>query len=229
MKTLLDREELVFNPPDLGCVLYLPGLPGGGSKIDDRSPYGNQGTITGASWKRLPSGLWCLSFDGQDDYVDCGDQASLDIGSNQDFTIEAWIKTADLGVNSTILSKRAGSGHYYVFRLMDSGKLRFLWDDGTSGNVDSDSVWDDDAWHLVAIARQGTSVVFYVDGGADGSDTKTIGDLSNSASFQIGIYNTGQHPFNGSIALPRFYKNRALSALEIQNHFNQEKHLFGVW
>jgi len=48
MKALDDREDLVFSPPELGCVHYLPGLPGGGSKIHDRSPCGNIGTITGA-------------------------------------------------------------------------------------------------------------------------------------------------------------------------------------
>ena len=74
MKTLLDRDidELIFDPPELGSVLYLTGLPCGGSKIYDRSPYGNHGTITGATWKRLPSGLWYLDLDALDDYVDCG-------------------------------------------------------------------------------------------------------------------------------------------------------------
>jgi hypothetical protein len=33
---------------------------------------------------------------------------------------------------------------------------------------------------------------------------------------------------DGSVALPRIY-NRVLTALEVQNHFNREKHLFGVW
>ena len=54
MKTRLDKDELVFNPPELGCVLYLPGLPGGGSRIHDRSPYANNGTVAGATWRHLP-------------------------------------------------------------------------------------------------------------------------------------------------------------------------------
>jgi len=87
MKTLLSQNNLVFNPPILGCVLFLSGLPGSSSKIYDRSPYGNHGTITGATWKRLPSGLWYLDYDGTDDYVNCGDDTSLlaDI-----LTIETW-------------------------------------------------------------------------------------------------------------------------------------------
>jgi len=93
MKTLLDKEELVFNPPELGCVLSLPEFPGGGSRIYDRSPYGNIGTITGAGWQRLPGGLWCLSFDGTDDYVNCGNKSSLDITGA--ITLETWVKVTD--------------------------------------------------------------------------------------------------------------------------------------
>ena len=87
MKTLLDKEDLIFNPPQLCCVLCLPGLPGAGSKIYDRSPYGNVGTIVGANWVRLPGGLWCLNFDGADDHVDFGTTPSLDItGDTEQFT-----------------------------------------------------------------------------------------------------------------------------------------------
>src|SRR3990167_10553439 len=35
----------------------------------DRSRYQNHGTITGATWKRLPSGVWVMSFDGTDDNI----------------------------------------------------------------------------------------------------------------------------------------------------------------
>jgi len=37
MKALLDRDALVFNPPMLGCVLFLSGFPGGGSRIYNRT------------------------------------------------------------------------------------------------------------------------------------------------------------------------------------------------
>ena len=92
MKTLVSQNSLVFNPPELGCVLFLPGLPWSSSKIHDRSPYGNHGTITGATWKRLPSGLWYLSFDGIDDYVSLGTSASLNLVD--DFTMMAWLNCA---------------------------------------------------------------------------------------------------------------------------------------
>lgn len=58
------RDIVLFEPPEIGCVLDLTGLPSGGSKIYDRSPYGKVGTITGVTWLQTPGGIWCLSFDG---------------------------------------------------------------------------------------------------------------------------------------------------------------------
>ena len=76
-----------LSTPPIGCVLDLPGLPGNGSYSYDRSPYGNHGTIIGAVWKRLPSGLWCLDFDGLDDNVNCGNASAFDITGS----FSAWI------------------------------------------------------------------------------------------------------------------------------------------
>ena len=79
LKKELDYDPIkhLFLPPDLGTVLYMPGLPQGGGVIHDRSPYGNHGTIDGPTWDRNAQGLWYLDHDGTDDYVDCGSDASL--------------------------------------------------------------------------------------------------------------------------------------------------------
>ena len=38
----------------------------------DRSRYQNHATITGATWIQMPNGLWVLSLDGIDDYLNLG-------------------------------------------------------------------------------------------------------------------------------------------------------------
>ena len=53
---------------DSQLCLYFPGYLTGDGKLKDESIYRNHGIISGATRKRLPSGLWYLSFDG-DDYV----------------------------------------------------------------------------------------------------------------------------------------------------------------
>jgi len=94
MKTVLDREDLIFSPPEPGCVFCIAGLPGSGSRIYDRSPYGKQGTVTGAGWARLPGGFWGLSSDGVDDSISVSDWDNGLLGS--DYTVEQWVKSDNL-------------------------------------------------------------------------------------------------------------------------------------
>ena len=80
-----------FPPPSAGSVLYLPGYPAQGSVIQDFSGEGNDGTITGATWKNdTPGGIWYLYYDGGDDSTSCGNDVSLNITS--ELTAEVWLK-----------------------------------------------------------------------------------------------------------------------------------------
>jgi len=62
----------------------------------DWSSYGNDGTSMGMNHPTLVSGKFgsALSFDGVDDFVDCGNDASLNITG--DITIEAWIYPVEI-------------------------------------------------------------------------------------------------------------------------------------
>ena len=82
--------------PDANCVLWLPGQDDPqSSTIRDRSGNGNNGTFgAGAAaptWKRLPSGLWVLDFDGLNDHTLISYHASL---NPKLITIEIWFKAA---------------------------------------------------------------------------------------------------------------------------------------
>lgn len=124
MKTILDREDLVFNPPEPGCVLGIAGLPGRGTKIYDRSPYGNQGTVTGAGWVRLSGGLWALSFDGIDDNVSISDWDNDRLGSN--YTIEQWVKSDNLLVRGYAIGVSAWTaGAFYIRTNSTTQKLEY--------------------------------------------------------------------------------------------------------
>lgn len=221
--------------PPIGCVLDLLGLPGGGNKIYDRSPYGNQGTITGAVWKRLPSGLWYLDFDGTDDYVNCGDVCNVGTG---DFSLEVWVKP-DSTASADILSK--GQAHAGAGYVMPS---YLLWIYGTKfrmkvrdadGEVEclANATLTAGAWcQLFGVADRDATLKFYINAvlQTDQPNISTIGSLDSTENLRIGNYSSTNYlPFGGLIALARVYRGIALSALEIQNHFQQEKHLFGVW
>jgi len=212
MKTLLDREDLVFNPPELDCVLYLPGLPGGGNKIYDRSPYGNQGSITGATWVRLPSGLWCLKFDGQDDYVNCGSVITPTLTSP--FTLEVWAMRVSESYN-TIFDSLSGSTGFWCnitgyFDFRTNPGLVETW----TGDIISQDVW----YHLVVVL-DGTTATLFVNG-VEPSQTHADHSAHAAGNGILRISDASYYPFDGYIALPRIYRNRKLSSLEIQNHYN---------
>lgn len=232
MKILVDREDLVFSPPELGCVLCLPGLPGGGSKICDRSPYGNHGTITGATWVRLPSGLWCLSFDGTDDYVATGYKASLN--PTIAVSIELWVKAGSIA-GYPYFNGRGYFTQGFNFSLSDS-KIYF-WIKTTDGilTVASVSTLNTDVfYHIVGTydsAGGSNNMKVYINGALDAQDTLT-GTIVPFTAYSMGTYmgraDIAGSYFDGLLALVCLY-NRALTALEVGNHFNREKHLFGVW
>ena len=227
MKTLLDREDSIFNPPQLGCVLSLTGLPGGDSKIYDRSPYGHSCTIYGATWVKLPSGLWVLSFDGSDDKVDCGNPAILKNLPLGDFSIKVWVYfTANQAAYAGIYSK------YDKPHLeFDVGGDNFEFGTGGAGDIHDPNPASTyfNRWTHIVGTQQANDLSLFVNTSLVAGPTTFAGARSTTDSpAYFGWQGAVTRYFDGCIALPRIY-NRALSALEIQNSFNREKHLFGAW
>ena len=222
-----------LSTPPIGCVLHLPGLPGGGNKIYDQSPYGNIGTITGATWVRSPGGLWCLSFDGVDDYVNCG---NVQIHNNTAYTIIFWLKAP--AQNDKVVFAEANSGLPNPVFLITSGaavtdmsavRVFVRNDDGSNPiNLEVITGGFDDTWHMISYVDNNGSIRVYVDlKSATASYTKVLKTLDN---VHLGCYyiNGAYGSYStGIIALLRGY-NRASTPLEIQNHYQQERHLFGV-
>ncbi len=238
MKTILDVEELVFSPPELGGVLSLPGPSGGGSKIHDRSPYGDVGTITGATWIRLPGGLFCPGFDGVDDKVTCPHISPFAWGTATDYTFLAWINTTANMSYGVVIDKSQNTPRIYNRLRVRSNALGGVVDayvqvGATETNPVGTARVNDGIWHLIGFShRRGVTsgAVIYVDGKIDGQANGISVDMTNTQKLGIGQSDSQVDNawFNGKIALPRVY-NYIPSALEIQNHFDREKHLFGVW
>ncbi len=223
MKTLVNREEVVFSPPEPGCVLYLPGTPGGGSKVHDRSPYGATAAMTGAVWVRLASGLWCLSLDGVDDYISLSDWDNDRLGA--DYTIEQWVRSDNLAVKGYVLGMPVwASGAFYIRTSAASQKLEFSAYGGNE--ITSDSALSNDAWYHIGVRVISGVAQFFLNGEADGS-AGSGNTASNSHTLYIGKGH-GENEWEGLIALNRVH-GRTLSPLEIRRHFERERHLFGVW
>ena len=233
-------------PPAAGCVLYLPGHPGVGSTITDFSyneatgaRYNNHGTVYGATWERLPGGLPCLDFDGGDDRVDCGDSASLSALSA--WTFSCWFNQ-DIQGDEGLISKEDGVGGHreWMFGLTNLGLLcAYQFSAAPVNYLTATGTLDvsDTKWHFGVSTWDGVNdighMLLYADGVPDALSFEikklTGGVPHNTASpVEVGrYYASNTYCFDGKIILPRIY-NRALSAAEVLNSYQQERSLFNV-
>lgn len=204
-------------------VLDLPGFEGAGNIIHDISKYHNNGIITGPTWTQLPSGQWYLDFDGDDDEIDCGNNAILDFTS-ESFTVEFWAKfTSAPGDNGYVLNRGTYQVNgWYIWFFNASNQLQFYTNWAGSGVAATSMAMEFDVWLHLRVVRAGTSVTWYkneVDVTIDaGSHTDPV---SVNTPLKIGAIPNDD--YKGGLALIRIYDVATQSG-----HYYQEKDLFGV-
>ena len=164
-------------------------------------------------------------FDGTNDHMDVGTGI---ISGTGDFTVEAVIQSDYQEVNGTILANYP-SGNFQTFF---SGRFigLFLANNSTYLGASPFSVvlpeFTTDPIHFVA-QREGTETRLYLNGVLKkvGSSSSTIG--TSSTPFRVGANTSGTEDFLGDIFVVKAY-NRALTAAEIKNNFNNYKGRFNL-
>ena len=232
--------SIIDGIPGANLVGYWPALHGHGATLLDRSQNANTGTITGASWQRLPSGLWALSFNGVANRVNLGAGTSLAIVGS--LTLEAWIKPTDATPAATqfCLAKWRDTGgdiRSYALALLTSGKCAvfasLLGTGATECNRASNTAITEVWSHIVGVYNTvGPTLVMYTNGALDtGTLTGTIpaSVYSSAEPLLMGLRDSVGlvQAFAGSIALARVH-SEALSAAAILRHYTRERLLFGV-
>jgi len=208
---------LPFKQPfsiDPSCVLCL--LPMHDDKWYDFSGHDNHGAIHGATWTAKGRIGPALSFDGVDDYVDCGNAKSLDI--TDAITIEAWVKPNALA-DRNIVSKEYPV-YSYNLALNPSGITLEISPDGSQANrklciAPLPAIGQGS--HIVAVFKPSTFMRVHINGELGKEETTGIPASIYSTSYpvRIGTLTGSLWFFNGLIDEVRIY-NRALSALEIK-------------
>ena len=195
----------------------------------DRSGNNNNGTLTNGP-TRVPGKIGQgLNFDGSNDVVDMGDQATLNFTTG-DFSISAWIKAGSTQPNeSRIASKmgaNCGSATGYMLKLETNitWALQLCLNDGlTADQYSLSQDLRDNAWHHVAaVVQRGVGTFLYQDGVGTsfGASSKNV---TTGANFNIGGRSAAANDiFTGSIDEARVY-NRALSSDEIKRLYNLGK------
>lgn len=217
---------------DMVAYWTLDDLPS--STVYDYSGHGHLGTLAnGAAWVMDPAvttfpNPYALYVDGIDDYVTIPDDAALDFGANDDFTVALWVKMGatqpDISnSDNSIVEKWSSSGGYpFVIRYLnqtagaDNGKIQVVRYDGTHvPYMNSNATVNDNQFHHVAFVKNGGMLELYIDGVLDNSipDTTTSNPANNSPLF-LGQRGGGTNKFQGTLDDLRIY-DRSLSLAEV--------------
>ncbi len=171
-----------------------------------------------------PSGIFgaSLKFDGTDDYVDCGNDVSLNIQNA--ITIEAWVKMIDCSANTFIISKWNNVEEDNVFYLFCEAAetLRFkVYNESNNSAYVVSNTLNKNQWYYVVGIYDGSYVKLYVNGILQGSPSPLTGEIRKSTEELYIGYKTdwvsGRY-FNGLIDEVRIY-NRALSASDVFHNY----------
>jgi hypothetical protein len=222
-----------------GLVAYYPMDAGSGSTLEDKTELGNNGALKlGSSGATTTSGMWssdakigdnCLSFDGQDDYVDLGDipsSSSLQL-SNTPSSFSAWFYQKSGGDEwQRIIDKSNGGNGKNGYALFLNPENQNIWltvDQNEYKTVSG--VYNFDEWnHVVGVVESSNFRIFLngeeVNGSWDGSPQLPP---RKETDMKIGSWNknlTDNTRFwDGRLDEIRVY-NRVLSTPEIQALYN---------
>ena len=189
---------------------------GHGLIAHDTSANGIHGTLVGdPQWtKGLPGLGVALDFDGDGDYVDCGNSPLFDLVSQ--ITVAAWVKIRTVPADWTSIVNK-GLTAWRLETLYDTRRMHFAIADGHY--VDSDADIPADEWHHVCGTYDGANIRLYVDGGQDTASPAAYSGAvaTNTCNLLIGRYSGNLliiGAWNGLIDDVRIY-NYALSSREI--------------
>jgi hypothetical protein len=223
--TSFNTNACTYQIPTNGLVGYWKFDEGSGTTATDSSGNNNTGTLlNGPIWTTGKVGS-ALSFDGMDDYVNCGNVNF----AGGDYSIEGWFKTTGTSDHDILAATDPASNNSHGILIeIDSAnhKLRFLHrsPSGTSGGQElySLNVVNDGEWHHFVAIKSSSTMYLYLDGVLQQSTTPS-GTLP---ALDIVLGRLGktlnQRYFNGLIDEVAIY-NRALSTSEISVIYNAQK------
>jgi hypothetical protein len=184
----------------------------------DSSGWDHHGTLmNGVQWAEGHFGD-ALRFDGIDDYVDCGTDASFNFSGS--VTIAAWVKTGVSTSDAKIASNQNNSsggykfgvyGNKAEFEIRNASNASTLNRSVAGGTTLTPGVW----YHVVGVYTLGQSIKTYVNGKLDreAATTEVLG--ASNGTFKIGRESfSASYYFLGWIDDVRIY-NKALSDTEI--------------
>jgi hypothetical protein len=189
---------------------------GSGTVAKDSSGHGNDGTLNGdPQWVSGYSG-GALKFDGTDDYLDCGNDASLDLTA---WTIAFWLNSAQNKDWSAYVVKGLDAAENYEVLTYGDGHMHmpilFTGGNRTMGNTAPGTVVVGEWAHFTYTYSSTTGRRFYKDGGLIFSDAESGTPQVSTEVLTIANERPMTRFTNGMMDDVRIY-NRVLTAGQVK-------------
>jgi len=179
--------------PDLELCLLMNYAEG--DEVRDYSTNNLHGAMNGPAWIQSSVGFGFHFIRSEDDYIEVPNDAALNFGTDQDFTVMAVFRSeAQEAVKERIVNKQRGpSGDYKGWQLRTAGDNLLVQANDAAGSLGSATGTTnihDGEWHLGAGVwdRGAGEIRVFTDGGpAEGTAALSAGDVSTTTTLGIGI------------------------------------------
>lgn len=195
--------------------LWLLNEGSGNTKVLDLSGNMNHGTISGALWSAGNHG-YSLLFDGGDDYIDCGNNSTLNPDSQM--TIIASVILNNLNDQYIFAKQDVGDpwASQYYLEFENAANVHF-YTSQVGVNITGGTGLAIDTLYQVACVLDGSNGYAYLNGILDGGPDAQAGAMSDCGdNLFLGNRNDGGHTeaIEGKLNYVMMW-NRGLSASEI--------------
>ena len=190
------------------------------------SDTSGQDVIVNSGWTSN-NGLWpasspaALMVDGGDN-VTISDTDALDLADA--FTVEAWInpQSNDNGGGNVVVGKGTASYNYLLyFNSTNDNTPRFFATGLSTAQVVADRPIPTGQWSYLVGTYDGSDLKIYINGKENNSVSATGSATTNSGGLGIGANGSGGFDLGRSIIDTVRIWSRALTADEIEAHFNR--------
>jgi len=141
------------------------------------------------------------------------------------FSIEIWFRVHTQSPAEPIISNTSTETGTFDISFNSSGKMKFWAQDSGGGYANAVSSTTLNVWEHLIFVREGTGTnqfKIYKDGSLD--TTGTVNTNFNSTSqLRIARSRNGSYYYDGDLSLVRIYKNKALTAAEVEQNYNATK------
>ena len=212
-----------------GLVLHYSFDSDRDDTITDSSDAANHGRLVGPKW--IVDGRFggAYRFDGRDDYIDCGDDASLQITG--ELTYSVWFRASSNHTGNLVSRRARGDTANDIashLTLRDTGGMTAgivgpVFAPGKGAHYPLGVPLSDGGWHHAAMVyRPDTSLALYIDGALAEVITDGIFPSLNPKPLpvRVGVADSKFY-FNGDIDEVMIF-DRALSEAELQQLYSAQ-------